>query len=132
DPRVDRAKIYWNYHEDSTSKDFSRSSSGNIKDSRIIGNLSEGNHTFELRTENDLGNTSLYSIVSGSVWGPNRVDQLGWRKITSAGLDDQQSAYTLGLSPVEIVNRNDGLVFSEIVCQTAGGGEMVIEVPSDT
>lgn len=132
DPRVDRVKIYWNNHQDSTSKDFSRSISGNIKDSLIIGNLSEGNYTFELRTENDLGNTSLYSIVSGSVWGPNRADQLGSRKITSFGLDDQQSAYTLRLSPVEIVNPNDRLVFSEIVYQTTGGGEMVIKVPSDT
>src|SRR5690606_17641413 len=69
DPRVDRVKIYWNNHQDSISKNFSRGVSGNIKDSLIIENLTEGTYTFELRTENDLGNTSLNTIVSGSVWG---------------------------------------------------------------
>lgn len=131
DPRVDRVKIYWNNHQDSTSKEFDRPGSGNIKDSLIIENLPEGNYTFELRTENDLGNTSLFSIVSGSVWGPNRGDQLGSRDIISFGFDNDKSTYTIHLTPIAIVNPDDSLVFTEITYMSSDGGK-TIRVPSDS
>ncbi len=132
DPRIDLVKIYWNDKNDSTYKAFDRSTSGIVKDSLVIDNLTEGNYNFELKAENEKGSGSLSSYASGSVWGPNRGDELGGRSITKFDLNRDESTYKLQLSPVQKVNEEDSLVFSEIFYVNNNGTENLIRVSRDS
>ena len=132
DPRIDRVKIYWNNKQDSTTREFNRTAPGIIEDSLIIENLAEGSYTFELRSENDLGELSLATLASGSVWGPSKGDELGNRNFTGFEFDHETSAYILQLTPVAITNLEARMVFSEITYESGSGGVRTLRISADT
>lgn len=132
DPRIQRVRVYWNNNAESIVKEFNRSVSGPVKDSIFIENLPEGNYTFELRSESDEYNPSLPTIASGTVWGPNRGDDLGTRTVNSFDLDVSEATFTLGLSPVQQISAEDSMVFSEINYTTTTGADRTIRIHPDS
>lgn len=132
DPRIERVRVYWDNNQESIVKEFHREVSGVVKDSLIIENLAEGNYTFELRSESDQYDPSLPTFASGSVWGPNRGDDLGSRSISSFDLDHTNSAYTLMLTPVQIISAEDSMVFSELTYTNTAGSETTVRVNPDS
>lgn len=132
DPRIERVRVYWGNNQESIVKEFNRELSGVVKDSLIIENLPEGNYTFELRSESDQYNPSLPTFASGSVWGPNRGDDLGKRSISSFDLDHSNSTYTLKFTPVQKVSAEDSMVFSELTYMNTAGSETTIRVNPDS
>lgn len=132
DPRIERIRINWKNNAESVVKDFNRSVSGVVKDSIIIEDLSEGNYTFELISESDQYTASLPTLASGSVWGSNRGDDLGSRSINSFDLDHINSTYTLKLSPVQKINAEDSMVYSEITYMNTSGSTSIAKVLPDT
>lgn len=67
DPSVTKAKIYWNNRTDSLEVEIDRTQD------RItvpIDNMPEGNHSFEIITFDDEGNSSVVVEITGRSYGP--------------------------------------------------------------
>ena len=129
DPKVDRTIIYWNTRQDSIVKEFNRTTPGVQKDSIIIENLPEGTTLFEFRNVNNEGETSLYSSVSATVWGPEFADGLRARTLTGFDFDYSQSIYNLELSKS---TPGDSVVYSQILYKNAQGEDKMIRIERDT
>ena len=129
DPKIDRTIIYWNMRKDSIVKEFKRATAGLQKDSVIINNLSEGTTLIELRNVNKDGETSLYTSVSATVWGPIFASGLRARKINELNFDYFQSAYDLTLSAT---TDGDSVVYSEILYKNAHNEQIKVQVARDS
>jgi hypothetical protein len=68
DPKVSRAKVYWNYRRDSAEITINRTK--NVDTVRLlIRNLPEGTYDFEIFTYDKAGHTSIPSPINGKVYG---------------------------------------------------------------
>lgn len=129
DPKIDKTIIYWNMKTDSIVKDFNRTTSGVQKDSIIIENLKEGSMLFEFRNISENGETSLFSMASGNIWGSNFGDGLYSRRIVSHNYNYEESIFELGLSSVF---EGDSVVFSEISYVDESGENKLLRVGRET
>lgn len=118
DPKIEKTVIYWNMRNDSIVKDFTRTMPGVQKDSIIIENLAEGTSLFEFKNINSVGESSLISNVTATVWGPNFGDGLYFRRISSRDFNYEESTFALEFSPV---HQGDSVIYSEISYTTQSG-----------
>ena len=68
DPKVTRAKVYWNYRKDSAEINIQRTS-GVDTIRLMINNLAEGTYNFEIFTYDKTGHSSIPATVTGKVYG---------------------------------------------------------------
>lgn len=87
DPKISRAKIYWNNHKDSAMLDIKRTS-GVDTIRYFIGNLEERAYTFEVYNYDRDGNTSVRSEATGFVYGSFYEDALLTRAFSNAEMKD--------------------------------------------
>ena len=128
DPKIDKTVIYWNMRKDSLVKEFVRLTPGVQKDSIIVENLSEGDYIFEFRNFNDLGERSLFSSKTVSVWGEKYAEKLHGRKIVSKNFDYETSRYTLEFSDTF---KGDHVVYSKIIFSDVHGSEKTVRIDRD-
>ncbi len=84
DPSVVRAMVYWNHYTDSLELDLTNSP--DLVELNIP-NLEEGTYTFDVKTYDKVGNESIISEASGTVYGANYKLSLNERKVNSATRD---------------------------------------------
>ena len=75
DPRVTRAKIFWNNGLDSIEKVIDRSTGLKTVDI-MLNNMLEGAYSFDIYTYDDQGHKSVKVTVSGNVYGEAYQSQL--------------------------------------------------------
>jgi hypothetical protein len=90
DPKVIKARIYWNNYTDSVSVDIPAD-----KDtiSVMIDNLKENTYTFYVKTFDADGNFSIPSDVTGDAYGENFAKTLNSRQLTMATFNDRVELY---------------------------------------
>lgn len=90
DPKISRAKIYWNNRKDSAMLDIKRTS-GVDTIRYIISNLEERAYTFEVYNFDRDGNTSVRSEATGFVYGRFYEDALLTRAFSNAEMKNGQA-----------------------------------------
>lgn len=90
DPKISRAKIYWNNRKDSAQLDIKRTS-GVDTIRYIISNLEERAYTFEVYNFDRDGNTSVRSEATGFVYGSFYEDALLTRAFSNAEMKNGQA-----------------------------------------
>lgn len=90
DPKISRAKIYWNNRKDSAMLDIKRSS-GVDTIRYVIPDLEERAYTFEVYNFDRDGNTSVRSEATGFVYGSLYEDALLTRAFSNAEMKDGQA-----------------------------------------
>lgn len=90
DPKISRAKIYWNNRKDSAMLDIKRTS-GVDTIRYVIPNLEERAYTFEVYNFDRDGNTSVRSEATGFVYGNLYEDALLTRAFSNAEMKNSQA-----------------------------------------
>ncbi|HWV66435.1 DUF4998 domain-containing protein [Chitinophaga sp.] len=90
DPKISRAKIYWNNRKDSAMLDIKRTS-GVDTIRYVIPNLEERAYTFEVYNFDRDGNTSVRSEATGFVYGSLYEDALLTRAFSNAEMKEGQA-----------------------------------------
>lgn len=111
DPKVTKAKIYWNFRKDSIETDIQRTTG--VDTIRVmIPNLPEGTQNFEIFTFDKKGNTSIPSPISGKVGGERYEASLLHRGIdwTSSQLIAIQPPYHMAMLVWKSINATDGII----------------------
>lgn len=129
DPKIEQTIIYWNLHRDSIVMDVTRDSSSLQKDSIIIDSLPEGSSLFEFKNVNKEGETSLYSTVTVTVWGPSFADGLNGKIIQDFAYNYEHSIYNLTLSPP---SENDNLLYSQLEYTDSHGEKKQLTIDRDS
>jgi hypothetical protein len=118
DPKVVKARIYWNNYTDSINvaipadRDIIRVS---------VDDLPENTYTFYVKTFDAEGNTSVPSEITGTVYGNNYMAGLTNREITDALRTGQEGQATWSTKTTD-------LIFSEIRYKTDSGGTNTLQV----
>ena len=89
DPKITKCRVFWNFGADSVEVPVVRTSETDTV-SIIINDLAESVHTFDLRTYDDNGHSSIAVDAVGTVYGDNYTKSLTSRPlkgITSDGDD---------------------------------------------
>ncbi|MDR1155260.1 MAG: hypothetical protein LBL04_11170 [Bacteroidales bacterium] len=93
DPRVEKARIYWNNYTDSV--EFAVAADADIV-SRIIEPIAENTYSFIIRTYDGEGNASIPVEVLGTVYGEGYRGRLTNRPLKSAFYDGLDLALSWG------------------------------------
>lgn len=91
DPKVKKAKIFWNNGADSIEKIIERVPGVNTVDV-IVNNLTEGAYTFDLYTFDDKGHKSVKVTGSGNVYGDTYQASIRNRAFKDALIADNVAA----------------------------------------
>ncbi len=95
DPKITSCKLWWDDKSDSLSVPVVRTAG--VDTFKIsINNLTEGTHSFEIRTYNKLGNSSVPVYATGKVYGDSYQSTLVNRPIVSATEDQENVTITWG------------------------------------
>jgi hypothetical protein len=121
DPKVIKAKIYWNNYTDSLALDI-LSNLDTIKVS--INNLPENTYTFFVKTYDVDGNVSVPSEATGAVYGDNYLLSLQDKSILELILDGTDGTVNCGAAP-------NGIIYSEIRYTTNAGVRTTLKVLPD-
>lgn len=121
DPRVVKARIYWNYYKDSIDVAMPV---GQAEISQIISNLPENYYTFIIKTFDNIGNASVPVEVSGPVYGDLYRSSLLNRAVFSSYINSDNSV-TLAL---ESVPNGSSIVRSQIEYMTNNGGVKTVTI----
>lgn len=113
DPKVVKARIYWNYYKDSVDVDMT---SMQAVVSHVIDNLEENYYTFIIKTMDSQGNSSVPVEVSGAVLGERYRSTLVNRPISSKLNVNNTVTFSL-----ESVLPSSTVVKSEIEYTTVNG-----------
>jgi hypothetical protein len=121
DPKVVKAKIFWNNYTDSVEVVVPAK-----KDtvSYIIENLEENTYTFHVKTYDAKGNMSIPSEVTGSVYGDNYVLSLTDRSLINLVLDGTDGTVNFGPA---VAN----LVYTEVRYTTNAGTKTTLRIAPD-
>ncbi len=85
DPKVRRAKIYWNNRKDSVNVEINGTMSTDSVNV-MFDNMSEGSYVFEIYTFDDKGHSSVKTEIIGNVYGENYQKTLLIRPIYLASI----------------------------------------------
>ncbi|SDD05234.1 DUF4998 domain-containing protein [Niabella drilacis] len=99
DPSITLIRVFWNNRHDSLSVPFQRKN-GVDTVSIVVGQLPEGNISFEVRTYDAKGNVSIPVNVSGYVYGDQYQQSLLNRGISSAQLSWATDTTTINWADV--------------------------------
>lgn len=121
DPSVERAMVYWNSYTDSLAVDLT--SSPDIVEVSIP-DLTEGTYTFNVRTFDKDGNSSIIAEVTGTSYGDNYILTLTERIIEEATRDgDYTGTINWGALSTD-------LVYTEVRYKNNSGGFSTTKVLS--
>jgi hypothetical protein len=87
DPKVVKARIYWNNYTDSLNVDNIPTDKDTV--SIIINDLPEGTYTFNVKTYDAKGNVSVPTEVTGTVYGVNYIMTLSSRRLNMNVYNDR-------------------------------------------
>ena len=91
DPNIAKYRVFWNSRQDSVEVAVTRTS-GVDTAKVIISNLEEGSQSFEVRTYDKLGHTSVPTYVLATVYGDNYQASLVNRGVADASRQTDSSA----------------------------------------
>lgn len=91
DPNIVKYRVFWKSRQDSIEVPVKRSS-GVDTPKIIIPNLEEGTQSFEIRTYDKLGNSSVPVYVTGNVYGDAYQSSIINRGVVDASLQNDGSA----------------------------------------
>jgi hypothetical protein len=121
DPKVVRARIYWDNYSDSTEVDTSTAD----KFVRVsISDLKEKHYTFQIITMDAEGNKSLPSEVSGDVYGDTFLATLKTRPVLYEIANSVTGEWTLKWDAAAV-----NTIATEVEYTTTGGGVKTVTVP---
>lgn len=109
DPNIIRYRVFWNSRQDSVDVPVTRTS-GVDTARKIISGLEEGTQSFEIRTYDKLGNSSVPVYVTGNVYGDSYQSAIVNRGVVDASLKNDGSALITWAD----VNTTAGVVYMEI------------------
>jgi hypothetical protein len=123
DPKVSKAKVYWNNRQDSVNVAIDKSS----RDVEVIlTDLTEGTYVFEIFTFDDKGNRSVKTEVIGNVYGDNYQQTILIRPVNVASIIGNDTArIDWGAASYKEA------VTSELSYTDLSGATHNLEVPSD-
>jgi hypothetical protein len=121
DPKVVKAKIFWNNYTDSLALDIP-SNLDTIKVS--INDLQENTYTFFVKTYDLDGNVSVPSEVTGAVYGDIYLASLVDRSISDLLLNGTDGTVTFNAAP-------RGMIFNEFRYTTNAGVKTILKVLPD-
>jgi hypothetical protein len=121
DPKVVKAKIFWNNYTDSLALDIP-SNLDTIKVS--INDLQENTYTFFVKTYDLDGNVSVPSEVTGTVYGDIYISSLSDKSISGLIINGIDGTVNFGAAP-------RGMIFSEIRYMTNAGVKTTLKVLPD-
>jgi hypothetical protein len=118
DPKVIKAKIYWNNYTDSIALDIP----SNLDTIKVfINDMQENTYTFFVKTYDVDGNVSVPSEVTGAVYGDIYLSSLIDRSISDIILNGTDGTITWGTAP-------RGMIYSELRYMTNAGIKTTLEV----
>lgn len=124
DPRVTKAKIYWNNKSDSLDMVLKRQYDVDTINV-ILSPIAEGAYSFDIYTFDDEGNKSIKVSTTGQVYGERYISSLLPRPVKSALYSDGKVAITWGSADTHVTG-------TEIRYTDAGGTVQHIRVPVDS
>ena len=129
DPKLVKYRVFWNSHNDSIEGPIHPT--GQIDPfTATIDNLVEGSLTFEIRTYDQDGNTSVPVIATGNVYGDIYRSSLTTRGITKAEVQPDNSALInwadvnedAGVIAMQVkFTDNSGIIHDTLLLSTTGG-----------
>ena len=126
DPRVTKAKIYWNNYSDSLIVNIDRNSA---VVNCVFDHLDEGMYTFDVITCDAEGNTSIPVEVSGTVYGQNYVSSLSSRSLSNPLINTEPDGTVKPDGEVKWGGVYENLVFSEIRYKDNSNASRSLRVP---
>jgi hypothetical protein len=118
DPNIVKYRVFWNSRQDSVEVAVARTT-GVDTASLIIPNLSEGVQSFEIRTYDKSGNSSVPEYVSASVFGDLYQSSLVNRGVADASYQASDGSALLSWADV---NSDAGVVNMEMQYTDSAGG----------
>lgn len=133
DPKVSRAKVYWNYRRDSVEIAINRTT--NVDTVRLlIKNLPEGTYDFEIFTFDKAGHSSIPSPINGKIYGERYEATLLPRGIDYANsgigsMDDPD--YHLGIITWRAFSATDGVIGMEMKYTDEDDNDQSVITPAE-
>jgi hypothetical protein len=128
DPRITKAIIYWNQRDTSVSIPVVRISESEMWLTALLNNIAEGEYIFEFEMQDDNGNISKSTEISGTVLGDVYVENLrnrGVKELAKLVTGDMQITW-------EAVSATaTSLLHSVVEYVDIEGKTVKIEVPND-
>jgi hypothetical protein len=118
--RIESLRIYWNDYADSTGMEIGNQV-GVFR--KMIENLEENSHIFQVVSFDGFGNRSLPFEVSGNAYGDRFQNKLSNRTIRSAYADDGGLTVNWSGSP-------DNEVRSDLIYTDRTGAERSLQIPA--
>ncbi|SMD13464.1 DUF4998 domain-containing protein [Pedobacter nyackensis] len=94
DPKIEKAKIYWNNRADSLILPIQRTDNNQVVEV-VISGLLENAYTFEVFTYDKEGNSSIKSEIIGTVYGENYAASISNRPMERAEYDSSNGNATI-------------------------------------
>jgi len=125
DPKIVKTRVYWNNRTKFIDVPINSTASGTRTISVIVPDLAEGNYNFELFTFDKDGNSSVASLVSGSVYGEAYEKALLNRIIKTMRLEPD------GSTSIAWLSSESTSIGVELSYKNKSGASQKITIPRD-
>jgi hypothetical protein len=132
DPKVTRAKVYWNYRKDSAEINIQRTA-GVDTIRLMVGNLPEGTYNFEIFTYDKVGHSSIPSVITGKVYGERYEASLLYRGIDmgSSSVINVMPPYHAAILVWRAYNSTDGIIGMELKYKDEDDVQQTVVTPAE-
>lgn len=134
DPKVTRAKVYWNYRKDSAEISINRTS-GVDTVRLLVKNLPEGTYNFEIFTYDKTGHSSIPSVITGKVYGERYEASLLYRGVDwtpgGTGIINIMPPYHGAVIVWKPYNSADGIIGMQMKYTDEDDVEQTVTTPAE-